>query len=66
MTPHVSEVSMDSALLRRPTALVPIAMSLAALTIAIGYALFFGTARQADEGTAAGVAALFPVWWFNW
>ena len=44
---------MDSALLKRPTALIPVAMSLTALAIVIGYAVIFGVARQADEGTAA-------------
>jgi hypothetical protein len=96
---------MDGALLKRPTAFIPLAMSLAALTVVIGYAAMFGTARQADEGTAAHIwqllmagqvpvvaffaikwlpteprqallvlalqvgaalAAMFPVWWFQW
>jgi hypothetical protein len=96
---------MDRALLTRPTALIPLAMSLTALAVAIGYAALFGTARQADEGTAAhlwqllmagqvpvvaffafkwlpvspgralvvlalqlgaAIAAMFPVWWFQW
>ena len=96
---------MDIALLRRPSALIPLALSLAALAIVISYASMFGTARQADEGTAAhlwqllmagqvpvvaffaikwlpiaprqalvvlalqvgaAVAAMFPVWWFQW
>ncbi len=96
---------MDAALLRRPSALIPVTMSLIALGIVIGYAAMFGTARQADEGTAAhlwqllmvgqapvvacfaikwipiqprqallvlavqvgaALAALVPVWWFQW
>jgi hypothetical protein len=96
---------MDAALLRRPSALIPVAMSVAALAIVIGYAAMFGTARQADEETAAhlwqllmagqvpvmaffaikwlpteprqallvlalqvgaALAAMFPVWWFQW
>jgi hypothetical protein len=96
---------MDASLLRRPSALIPLAMSGAALTIIIGYVAMFGTARQADEGTAAhlwqllmagqvpviaffaikwlpidprraltvlavqvgaALAAMFPVWWFQW
>ena len=96
---------MDSALLKRPGALIPVAMSIAALTTVIGYAAMFGTARQADEGAAAHIwqllmagqlpvvaffaikwlpiaprqallvlalqvgaalAAMFPVWWFQW
>jgi hypothetical protein len=96
---------MDAALLKRPSALMPVAMSVAALAIVMGYAAMFGTARQADEGTAAHIwqllmagqipvmaffaikwlpidsrqglmvlaiqvgaalAAMFPVWWFEW
>ena len=96
---------MDAVLLKRPSALVPLAMSLAALGTVIVYAAMFGTARQADEGTAAhlwqllmagqlpvvaffaikwlpteprqaivvlalqvgaALAAMFPVWWFQW
>jgi len=96
---------MDGALLKRPSALIPVAMSVAALSTAVVYASVFGTARQADEGTAAhmwqllmagqvplvaffaikwlptkpraallvlalqigaALAAMFPVWWFQW
>ncbi len=44
---------MDVALLKRPSALLPLVMSATALAIVIAYATMFGTARQADEGTAA-------------
>lgn len=96
---------MNGALLKQPSALVPIAMSMAALATVIGYAAMFGIARQADEGTAAHIwqllmlgqvpivafftikwlpteprhalvvlalqiaaalAAMLPVWWFQW
>ena len=96
---------MNTTLLKRPSAAIPIVMSLVALAIVIGYAAMFGTARQADEGTAAhlwqlllagqmpvivffaikwlpaeprqallvlvvqvgaALAAMFPVWWFQW
>jgi hypothetical protein len=96
---------MHAGLLKRPTALIPIAMSLIALALVIGYAAIVGTARQPDEGAAAHVwqllmagqvplvawfaikwlpadpgqalrvlalqvgaalAAMFPVWWFQW
>jgi hypothetical protein len=96
---------MDPVLLKRPSAIIPLTMSVAALALAIGYAAMFGTARQADEGTAAhlwqllmagqlpviaffairwlpteprqvllvlalqigaALAAMFPVWWFEW
>ena len=39
--------------LRRPSALIPLAMSIAALALVLGHIAIFGTARQADEGTAA-------------
>jgi hypothetical protein len=96
---------VDVTLLKRPAAVLPVAMSLAALSIVVAYAWIFGTARQADEGTAAhlwqilvggqlpviaffafkwlpvrtkqaiivlaiqfaaALAAMFPVWWFQW
>jgi hypothetical protein len=44
---------MDGALLKRPSALIPVAMSVAALATVAGYVAMFGTARQADEGAAA-------------
>ena len=39
--------------LKNPSALLPIAMSLAALAVVMGHIAIAGTARQADEGTAA-------------
>ncbi|TMF30835.1 MAG: hypothetical protein E6I25_02420 [Chloroflexi bacterium] len=39
--------------LKHPSALIPMAMSIAALTLVLGHIAMFGTARQADEGTAA-------------
>ena len=98
-------IPMQTALLRRPSALIPVFMSLTALALVLGYAAMFGIARQADEGTAAhlwqllmagqvpiiaffalrwlpaeprkalpvvalqvvaALAAMFPVWWFQW
>ncbi len=44
---------MDSTLLKRPSALIPISMSIAALAVVCGYAAIYGLARQPDEGTAA-------------
>jgi len=46
---------MDCALLKRPSAFIPVAMSAVALAVVIGYAAMFGVARQADEGSAAHV-----------
>ena len=44
-----------SAMLKQPSAFLPLAMSLAALTTVIVHVAVFGIARQADEGTAAHV-----------
>ncbi len=37
----------------RPSAFVPLAMSLVALAVVIGHVTLIGAAREADEGTAA-------------
>jgi hypothetical protein len=44
---------MKSRTLFHPAALLPIAMSLTALTIVLVHAARFGTAPQSDEGTSA-------------
>jgi hypothetical protein len=54
------------ALLKQPSAFVPVAMSFAALGIVLVHIIMSGTARQADEGTAAHLwqllmAAQIPV-----
>ena len=41
------------ATLRRPSTFLPLAMSLAALGLVLGHTAMFGSAREADEGTAA-------------
>jgi hypothetical protein len=41
------------AVARRPSAFVPVAMSLTALAIVLGHIAFYGAAREADEGAAA-------------
>ena len=42
-----------TAMIKRPSAFLPVAMSFTALAIVLVYLILFGTARQADEGTAA-------------
>jgi hypothetical protein len=42
-----------AAMLKLPSALFPIAMSLTALALVLGHVAFSGTAREADEGTTA-------------
>ena len=44
---------MILSILKRPSALIPLAMSCAALTLVLGHIALFGGARQADEGAAA-------------
>jgi ABC-type amino acid transport system permease subunit len=48
-------------LIKRPSAFVPITMSLAAFAILVGYLAIFGKARQADEGAAAHLWQLLIV-----
>ena len=96
---------MNARMLRRPSAVVPVAMSAAALAVLIAYVALNGTAQQEDEGAAAHIwqilmagqlpvigffvikwlplerkpalqvlalqftaalAAIAPVWWFQW
>jgi hypothetical protein len=40
-------------LLKRTSAFLPVAMSVAALTLVLVAVVFFGAVREADEGTAA-------------
>ena len=44
-----------SALLRHPSAFLPLALSFAALSTVLVHIALFGIARQADEGTAAHI-----------
>ena len=37
---------MDASLLKRPSAIIPLTMSAAALAVIIGYVAMFGTARR--------------------
>ena len=46
---------------RQPSALLPLAMSLAALALVLGHAAVFGVVHQADEGTAAHIFQLLMV-----
>jgi hypothetical protein len=44
-----------SALIRRPSGILPLAMSLAALADVLLHIVFFGTAPERDEGAAAHI-----------
>jgi hypothetical protein len=50
-----------STMLRRPSAFLPVAMSLAALAMVLGHVAMFGAAREADEGTAAHIFQLLMI-----
>lgn len=44
---------MSESPIRQPAAIVPIAMSLVALSLVVGHFAVYGTVREPDEGTAA-------------
>lgn len=52
---------MASGLIRKPSALVPLAMSVAAIALVVGHAALFGIAHEVDEGAAAHVFQLLMV-----
>jgi hypothetical protein len=65
---------MNATTLRRPTAWLPVTMSLAALATVLIHIVRFGVARQVDEGTSAHlwqilmagqlpIIALFAIKW---
>ena len=41
--------------LKRPSALIPLAMSLSALALVLAHTALYGAAREADEGSAAHI-----------
>jgi hypothetical protein len=44
-----------NATIRRPSAFLPVVMSLVALAVVLGHVALFGVVHEADEGTAAHV-----------
>ena len=48
-------------MIRKPSAFLPVAMSLAALGVVLAHVAVFGTAREADEGAAAHLWQLLMV-----
>jgi len=49
---------MSVSLMKRPSAFLPMAMSLAALALVLGHAAIFGVVHEADEGAAAHIFQL--------
>lgn len=47
-----------STMMKRPSAYLPVVMSLAALATVLGHVAMFGAVREADEGTAAHIFQL--------
>jgi hypothetical protein len=57
--PHRSRKSGDwSTIVRRPTAFLPVLMSLAALSLVLVHVGLYGAQREADEGTPAHIFQL--------
>ena len=50
-----------STLLKKPSAFLPVAMSLAALATVLIHIVIYGVAREADEGAAAHVFQLLMI-----
>jgi hypothetical protein len=44
---------MNTSTMVKPSAWIPLAMSIAALALVLGHVALFGAVREADEGTAA-------------
>ncbi len=49
---------MNVSLMKRPSAWLPVAMSLAALTLVLGHVAIYGAVHEADEGTPAHIFQL--------
>ena len=57
------------AMLKHPSAFLPVVMSLAGLALVLGHVAIYGVTREADEGTAAHLwqllmAGQMPVFWY--
>ena len=52
---------MNYSMMKRPSAFLPVMMSLAALVTVLGSVALFGAVHQADEGTAAHIFQLLIV-----
>ena len=52
---------MNVPLIKQPSTFIPLAMSLAALSMVLGYAAIFGIVHESDEGTAAHIFQLLMV-----
>ncbi len=48
-------------LMKKPSAFLPVALSLVSLAMVVGHVVMFGAVREADEGTAAHAFQLLMV-----
>ena len=55
MPPNAALEPSFPTMIKRPSAFLPVAMSLAALAVVLGHVAMFGAAREADEGSAAHI-----------
>jgi hypothetical protein len=53
--------TVPGSLFKKPGAYLPIALSLAALTLVLGHAVVFGVVHEADEGAAAHIWQILMV-----
>lgn len=51
----MKQISENNSLLKQPSAWIPLAMSLAALVLLLGYVAIFGIVHHADEGAPAHI-----------
>jgi hypothetical protein len=57
---------INASLLKKPSALLPLVMSVTAIALVLGHAVIFGVVHEVDEGTAAHIfqillAAQLPI-----
>jgi hypothetical protein len=55
---HCGGAPMNVPLMKQPSAFLPVAMSLGALSMVLGHVAIFGFVHEADEGTAAHIFQL--------
>ena len=57
----MKKISENNSLLKQPSAWIPLAMSLAALALILGYVTIFGIIYHEDEGTPARIFQLLMI-----
>ena len=57
----MKKVSENNSVLKQPSAWIPLVLSLAALTLLLGYVAIFGIVHHADEGAPAHIFQILMV-----